>query len=34
MREFDVEKLGKINPLDISVKEDGKGYAPCLSKVL
>jgi len=34
LRELDDEILEEINPLDISVEQDGKGNAPCLSKVL
>ena len=33
-RELEVEIIEEINPLDISVKQDGKGNAPCLSKIL
>jgi hypothetical protein len=33
-RELDVEIIEKVNPLDTGVKQDGKGNAPCLSKVL
>jgi hypothetical protein len=33
LRELDVEIVEEINPLDISVEQDGKGNATCLSKV-
>jgi hypothetical protein len=33
-RELDVEIMEEITPLDISVKQDGKGNAPSYSRIL